>query len=183
MASETLRVADSCSTGAASGPVSTRGVYRHYVLRGVDYLGGFALAIVWLRSGAAHLANPYYFLFSIYQYQLVGPATGRVLAMTLPFIQLVIAVCLIGRVFVGGALLVSGILFGLFAAAQIWASVNELGISCGCFGTSSSPIGIASISTALILFLLATACCVCHVALERVAQTRKGRPLRSPTDH
>lgn len=148
---------------------AARGGYRRSLLRLVDYVGGIALAIVWLRSSAAHLANPYYFLSSVYQYELVGVQAGRIVAMTLPFLQLVLAVCLIGRVFAGGALLVSSLLLATFAGVQASAIVRDLGISCGCFGASSSSatIGTSSISTVLLLWLLATVCCACHVALQR----------------
>ena len=64
-----------------------------------------ALAFAWLRSAAAHATNPYFFLSSVYNYKLVGPVSGRFIATVLPSVQLALALCLVMRVCVGGALL------------------------------------------------------------------------------
>ena len=71
---------------------------------GYQIAAGLVLAVFWLRSGLAHMANPYYFLSSVYSYELVGPALGQAAAMVLPVLQLVLAVCLVTRQIVGGAL-------------------------------------------------------------------------------
>jgi hypothetical protein len=131
-----------------------------------EYLGGLVLAIAWLRSSSAHLANPYFFLSSVYRYELVGPTMGRVIAMILPFLQLFLAICLIGRMFVGGALLLSTLLFATFLTVQISAISRGLKIACGCFGAiSSDQIGTASILMVSTLLLIALLCLGCNLFL------------------
>ena len=49
--------------------------------------------LVW--SGAAHLANPYYFLSTVYQYELTSAPVGALVASYLPFLELVLAACLL----------------------------------------------------------------------------------------
>jgi len=114
------------------------------------------LASFWLRSSLAHLANPYYFLSSIYQYELVGPTVAAFLAMALPSLQLLLAACLVVRIFVGGALFSSSALLAVFASVQGSAWVRGLQIGCGCFGASEQQeVGGATLFTVSALFVLA----------------------------
>jgi hypothetical protein len=122
----------------------------------VAYLGGVAVALAWLQSSFAHLSNPYFFLSSIYQYELVGPTVGEAVAIVLPYLQLVLAVCLIARFFYGGALLSSAVLLTLFFAIQTSAVSRGLNISCGCFGASlSKSVGAESLGSVAVLLCVA----------------------------
>lgn len=127
-------------------------------LRWIRVLAGIVLAIAWLRSSAAHLSNPYYFLSTIYQYELVGPTTGAIVAAVVPSLQLVLAVCLLFRLFMNGAFLLSAVLLCVFAGVQGWAISQELNISCGCFGAAiGSNIGQESLALVGVLLLAAVA--------------------------
>ena len=93
------------------------------------------------------LENSYYFLGSIYAYKLVEPGIGQMVAIVLPLLQLVVAVLLIGRVFIDVANLITMVLFGVFAVVQSFAYLGGFDISCGCFGLGhNSPIGWFSLS-------------------------------------
>jgi hypothetical protein len=120
--------------------------------------------MVWLESAAAHLGNPYYFLSSIYKYEMVGAATGQLIAILLPALQFTIALCLICRVQVGGALLASGALLTLFTVVQTIALARGIEINCGCFGPGHTrPIGyfsVAIVSCLAIMAFSAFACCL-----------------------
>jgi Methylamine utilisation protein MauE len=106
------------------------------------------LALVWIQSTTAHAENPYLFLSSIYKYKIVNPAFGQSLAIVLPGLQFVLAICLLSRIFVGGALLGSALLLTLFAGVQASALARGLKIDCGCFGSGGSEvIGRGSIGT------------------------------------
>jgi len=125
----------------------------------LQYVGCIVVAVVWLQSSSAHLANSFYFLSSVYQYELVGSAVGKLTAMVLPILQLLLAVCLVGRLFVDGALLLSTALLTLFLAVQVSAFARDINVSCGCFGaTLSEPIGATSILNAGILLVVSIAC-------------------------
>ncbi len=97
-----------------------------------------ALALLLIRSSFAHLGNPYYFLSTVYAYEIVGMETGRIVAAFVPFLQLLIGVCLLGRWWTREAYLLTGIIFLVFLAAQASALRRGLDISCGCFGASES---------------------------------------------
>ncbi|MDR2651113.1 MAG: hypothetical protein LBC68_02185 [Prevotellaceae bacterium] len=108
-----------------------------------------------LVAAIPHLENPYYFLGSVYSYNLTESGVGQLVAILLPFIQLVIAVCFVLRVHVDSANIITMILFGVFFCVQLFAFLSGLDISCGCFGPQySSSIGIGSLSFVGTLFIL-----------------------------
>jgi prepilin-type N-terminal cleavage/methylation domain-containing protein/prepilin-type processing-associated H-X9-DG protein len=98
----------------------------------------FALAAILLHSSLAHLGNPYAFLSAVYGYELASPWAGQVVAMVLPYFQLVVAACLVTRWWLRGAYLAATIMFLGFVGVQLLALRRELEISCGCFGSVSS---------------------------------------------
>lgn len=126
-----------------------------------EYVVAWIVAIVWLQSSAAHIANPYFFLSTVYQYELLGETPGWVVATFIPAVQITLGVCLIGRMFVDGAWSISILLLVVFSFVQLSALSRDLGIACGCFGNASSqPIGLKSIGTVLSLLLLASVACL-----------------------
>lgn len=157
--------------------VRTRAL-RRAMIGGYQTLSGIVVALFWLRSGLAHITNPYYFLSSIYSYEIVGPAVGVVASVGLPALQLILAAALVSRRFVGGALLLSSVLLGSFTAAQATALGRGLEINCGCFGAATQqPIGGESLVTAGLLFVLAVSAFVCW----SLGQDGRGT-MRAPVD-
>ena len=96
-----------------------------------------ALGCMFLWSSLPKIRQPYDFLSSVYSYELVGPKLGMLVAMTLPWLELLVGICLIGGVFVSGALLASAGLGAMFAFVVGSALHRGLDISCGCFSASS----------------------------------------------
>lgn len=115
-------------------------------------LGGFLIL-----SGLPHLSNPYYFLGSVYRYELTSPGIAQFVAMTLPFLQLILAVCLIFRLFYLAAHTLTLLMLFMFTIIQLSVIFRGLDISCGCFGPRySSNISISTIITVGGLLLLST---------------------------
>lgn len=96
-----------------------------------------ALGCMFLWSSLPKIRQPYDFLSAVYSYELVGPKLGMLVAMTLPWLELLAGICLIGGVFVSGALLVSAGLGAMFAFVVGSALYRGLDISCGCFSSSA----------------------------------------------
>ncbi len=140
-----------------------------------ELLAGIVLAFFWLRSGLAHITNSYYFLSSVYSYEIAGPILGVVVAMVVPSLQLILAAALVTRRFVGGALLLSSGLLAIFAAAQVSALARGLRIGCGCFGAAErQTIGGESLATTSLLLTCAVAALVCWL-FDRNARSREAR--------
>jgi len=117
-----------------------------------------ALGFVFLRSALAHLANPYFFLSSVYDYQLGGPRMGEAVALVLPHLELVVGVCMIVGLWPRACLSLAAGMFWLFLLIQVIAWMRGLSISCGCFGASGSEtIGFRSMAFVGAIALTATA--------------------------
>jgi putative oxidoreductase len=112
------------------------------------------LGFLFIMSSMPKIRQPYVFLGSVYAYELVGPQLGVLVAMVLPWLELLVGVCLVGGVFVGGALLAStgmGVLFTFVLASALW---RHLDISCGCFSTSlAGKISYVTLIRAIVITL------------------------------
>ncbi|MGL6193802.1 MAG: MauE/DoxX family redox-associated membrane protein [Thermoguttaceae bacterium] len=114
---------------------------------GFDYVVSWLIAVSFLLAGVPHWGNPYFFLGSVYAYQLTDSGTGQIIAMSLPLMQLGIAACLLTRLFVDASNLGTLFLLLIFATVQTTAYIRGLGISCGCFGPGyDEPIGWLSLT-------------------------------------
>ncbi len=96
------------------------------------------LGCLFLWSSLSKIQLPHDFLGHVYAYRLVGPVSGMLVGMVLPWLELLVGACLLGGVFVGGALLASlgmGMLFTFVLGSALW---RHLDISCGCFSSSAA---------------------------------------------
>jgi hypothetical protein len=72
-------------------------------------------------------------------------------AMTLPWAELLVGICLLGSIFIGGALLFSMTMGVMFTFVLSWAIYHGLDISCGCFGAGSHQIGYTTLIRAILI--------------------------------
>ena len=120
-----------------------------------DAVISWTFGLTFLIAGFPHWSNSYYFLGSIYAYKLVESGMGQIMAMGVPIIQLVLALCFLTRTFLDAAHLATLFLLLCFATVQTSALVRGLDISCGCFGPGhDSPIGWFSLSLVYGLLVL-----------------------------
>lgn len=135
-------VAAESSVGTVPQPSNWNRVAGEFIWISRLIVGG---VFVW--SGSAHLANPYYFLSTIYQYELTSATTGALIASYLPFLELVLATCLLSGTCPRPTWLVTSLLLMSFVGVQGSALARGLMISCGCFGPEiNRPIDALSIS-------------------------------------
>jgi putative oxidoreductase len=92
------------------------------------------VAGLFMWAGVAKALDPVAAAQEVANYRLVGPGLATALAVYLPWLEIVVALALGVRRTQGGALLLSGILYGLFIAALASAWGRGLDIACGCFG-------------------------------------------------
>ena len=113
---------------------------------------------MFLYSSLPKIRQPYDFLSNVYNFELVGPKLGMLTAMVLPWVELLVGICLIGGIFVSGALLVSigmGAMFSFVIGSALYRGLN---ISCGCFSASSAEqIGYITLIRACVIMLLSIA--------------------------
>ena len=117
-----------------------------------------ALGLVFLVSSIPKLRRPYDFIADVYDYQLVAPQVVHLVGIFLPWLELILALCLVGGVFVHGSLLVSCLALLFFVAIQCSVLCRGMEIDCGCFGfVATSPIGYGTLLRTLLLFAVAFA--------------------------
>ena len=143
----------------------------------LDPILSWTFGVVLLSSGIPHLRNSYYFLGSIFAYDLLGPGVGQLLAMVLPTLQVVLAVCLITRTWCDAAHLIVMPMFCCFAVVQSLAYHRGLDISCGCFGPChQTQVGLGSVLMVSGLFVLSAARnamrLYCGILRQRLNPTR-----------
>lgn len=117
-------------------------------------LGG---AFLW--AGMLKASDVTVFAGQIAAYQLLPHAGNVLLAVTLPYVEILCGVLLLAGRKVRPAALLASVLLLIFAIALISAWARGLSIDCGCFrpGAASSSIPLALLRDA---FLLALAGCV-----------------------
>lgn len=118
-------------------------------IRLLERLIALGIAMLLLRSSFAHLGNPYFFLSTVYAYQLVGIDLGRLVAMVLPFLQMTTAVFLLCRWWAFEAYVASTLMFSAFVLVQMIVMSRGLDIPCGCFGSSNIKVGFESLIIAV----------------------------------
>lgn len=147
------------TSGAPSSTLRSDGRVAWWARRIVDAALGFVL----VRSALAHLADPYFFLSSVYDYQLTGVQIGEAVALLLPHMELAVGSCLVLGVWRRAAVLVAAAMFITFLALQVSAWSRGLSISCGCFGASGSEqIGLESLFFVGVLAFAAGASAFAH---------------------
>jgi hypothetical protein len=143
----------------------------------VERLCAVSVAVLLLRSSFAHLAQPYAFLDTVYSYRLVPAAAGPWVAAVVPFVQLLLAVCLLARWWPRTAYGLALALFLVFSAAQAVTLYRGLDIACGCFGSSEGlKIGWQTLAVA---GGCAAACVLGLILIPREShrcRTAAGRP-------
>jgi hypothetical protein len=142
----------------AMGGNSVRAKACHYCARMAAIVVGAAL----LLSAIYHLTNSYHFLGAVYEYELVGPRVGVAVAITMPALQLLTAVCLLSQILVRAAFLISTAMLAMFCVLQWSVIQRHLDISCGCWGPShTDPISVSSMSIVVVLLCLSVSGLLC----------------------
>lgn len=131
------------------------------------------LGCLFLWSSLPKIRQPYDFLSAIYSYELVGPKLGMLTAMVLPWLELLVALCLLGGIFVSGALLASAGMAVMFTFVLASALYRGLEISCGCFSASDAEIiSFSTLIRACLILLFSLAAYIFVVILRPCTESR-----------
>ena len=105
-----------------------------------------ALGVVFILAALPKLQDPAGFARSISHYHLVPEGTERMLALTLPPLELLVGLGLIFGVLDAGAALLGFAMLVVFTAAIGVAVARGLDISCGCFDTDGgTKVGVSKL--------------------------------------
>jgi len=99
------------------------------------------LAVVFLYASVDKILHPAEFAKAVYLYQILPGSLINLAALILPWLELVLGLCLAAGIWLPGAVLWSNALLGTFFAALVFNVIRGLNIHCGCFSTSIDPAG------------------------------------------
>lgn len=139
---------------------------RQRLFYGFSFVVRLSLGCLFLWSSLPKIRQPYDFLSNVYDYELVGPKLGMLVAIVLPWIELLAGICLIGGIFVGGALLTSAAMAAMFTFVLASSLHRGLKISCGCFGASAEIISYSTLIRALLILLFSIAAYIGAIILQ-----------------
>ncbi|WP_193214429.1 MauE/DoxX family redox-associated membrane protein [Luteolibacter marinus] len=94
-------------------------------------LGGYFVWSGWMKVFHTGLDE---FTRAVGNYKLVGEPWDAAVAYTVPWVEMVVGLCLVAGLFRRGALLILAGLVGVFAVAVGHAWRQNLNIACGCTG-------------------------------------------------
>lgn len=113
----------------------------------------FILGFVFIYAGAEKILEPGLFANSISNYRLVPELLLNLIAVTLPWIELITGIFLVFGIAVKENAIIINILLVLFIVMIAISLFRGLNIECGCFGTAGgTKISVYKIIENILLF-------------------------------
>jgi uncharacterized membrane protein YphA (DoxX/SURF4 family) len=119
------------------------------------------IGLIFVAAGLAKVGDLRTFAEQIHNFRMVPVATEHLLAMTLPWIELVAGMALIVGIRVRDGALLTFVLMAVFTAGVALALTRGLDIECGCFGTTdASRVGLVKLLQNFGMLALAAIACL-----------------------
>lgn len=109
------------------------------------FLGG-----VFLYACADKILNPADFARAVYNYQILPDDLINLTALILPWLELVLGLCLVSGFWLPGAVLWSNALLWTFFLSLVFNLMRGLDVHCGCFSSAPAPAGSAPMAWYLV---------------------------------
>lgn len=107
----------------------------------LNLLARLIVGIVFLYAAVGKIADPHTFSKEIANYNLMIDSGVNLIALILPWMELVLAVFLIAGIRQRTSAILSAVLMLVFIVAVAGAMIQGLDINCGCFAESSAKVG------------------------------------------
>jgi uncharacterized membrane protein YphA (DoxX/SURF4 family) len=104
------------------------------------WAGRLLLGAMFIIASLDKIHHPAAFARIIYNYQIISGIWINITAAILPWIELVLGICLIAGLWKPGTLLLSNLLLSVFTVLLILNLTRGLDINCGCFSTNPSQM-------------------------------------------
>jgi uncharacterized membrane protein YphA (DoxX/SURF4 family) len=128
--------------------------------RRIVWIAQLAVGVLFLASGLSKIGEAAEFARQIRHYHMAAFGLENLVAITLPWIELVAALAILTRVEPRGGSAVGAGLLALFVAVVAVALVRHLDIQCGCFGTADATrVGTAKLFENIGTLVLALVAC------------------------
>lgn len=105
------------------------------------------LGAVFIYASYDKILHPGAFAKAVYNYQIIPDVAVNFLALSLPWLELLLGLCLITGIWLPGATVMSTCLMTVFIGALIFNLSRGLNVQCGCFSTETGqdPVGAGSV--------------------------------------
>lgn len=100
-----------------------------------------ALALVFLAAAPQKIMAPAEFAASVGSYLILPDALINFTALTLPWLEIVVAILLVFRVWTGQALFLANTMLVVFLGAVASAHFRGIDLNCGCFSSAPGASG------------------------------------------
>jgi hypothetical protein len=121
---------------------------RRRIFRAISITLTAAIAAVFVAAAMPKIGDPAGFALIVYRYRIVPDVAVNLVAIYLPWTELIAAACLLvpGPMRDAGFAMLAALL-GTFIGAQGFAAARGLNVACGCFSTrmSGGHAGIAGV--------------------------------------
>ena len=138
-------------------------------------IGAWILGAVFLAAAWPKIADPPGFLEALHAYRLLPDAALAPLALSLPWLELLIALALITGLARRSAALIALALLAAFLGALAINLARGNPVDCGCFGVSPVVRSVADRLASMRLDLVRDAL-LCLLALQALAGPRRTEP-------
>ena len=108
--------------------------------RWLHRLLGLALGALFLYAAWDKVRDPRPLIAIIWGYKLVPPGPTNLIALYMPWLELLIGACLVTGLARRGAALWATMLLTGFTAALLINAIRGINVACGCFSTSSTDV-------------------------------------------
>lgn len=98
----------------------------------------WVLAVIFLAAAVPKILDPAGFAMDIANYAFLPKVLVNLTAITLPWVEALVALCLLAGALREGAVLLTNVMMVLFLVALAQAGLRGLDINCGCFGHSGA---------------------------------------------
>jgi uncharacterized membrane protein YphA (DoxX/SURF4 family) len=129
---------------AEIGDIARHG--RHWS-RWVFQICRLLLGLVFVYASYDKILHPQAFALAVFNYQLLPETTINLIALILPWLELLLGLCLLFGIWLPGATIMGTGLLTVFLGALVYNQIRGLNIHCGCFSTEiqEGPAGLATV--------------------------------------
>jgi len=96
------------------------------------------LGAVFIYASYDKILHPQAFVQAVYNYRILPDALVNVTALVLPWLELILGLCLATGFWLPGATMISTGLLMIFIGSLVFNQMRGLDISCGCFSTQTT---------------------------------------------
>jgi uncharacterized membrane protein YphA (DoxX/SURF4 family) len=98
---------------------------------------------VFIYASLDKILHPAAFAQAVFNYQILPAQLVNLMALVLPWLELIIGMLLLSGIWLPGAVLGVNLLMVTFLSALVFNTARGLNISCGCFSTGTTSSGLS----------------------------------------